>query len=69
FDDCGRSAGMAAEIAATAAEELELVDPPRRVTRADVPISFAVDLELAALPSREQLATAIRTCLAPEAVR
>lgn len=69
FDDSGRSAGMAAEIAATAAEELELVAPPRRVTRADVPISFAVDLELAALPSREQLATAIRTCLAPEAVR
>jgi acetoin:2,6-dichlorophenolindophenol oxidoreductase subunit beta len=61
FDDSNRTCGLGAEIVATAAEEMRLVARPRRVTRADVPISFAVELELAALPSRAQLAAAIRT--------
>ena len=59
YDDSSRTAGLAAEIAATAAEEMQLVAPPRRVTRADVPISFAVELELSVLPSKEQLTHAI----------
>jgi pyruvate/2-oxoglutarate/acetoin dehydrogenase E1 component len=44
FDDSNRTCGLAAEIAATAAEEMRLVAPPRRVTRADSPIAFAVEL-------------------------
>lgn len=59
FDDANRSCGLAAEILATAAEEMPLAAAPRRVTRADVPISFAVELELAALPSRDRLAAAL----------
>ncbi|HEU4702833.1 MAG TPA: transketolase C-terminal domain-containing protein [Conexibacter sp.] len=59
-DDTNRSCGLAGEIVATAAEEMDLRVPPRRVTRADAPIPFAVDLELALLPSRAQLAEAIR---------
>jgi pyruvate dehydrogenase E1 component beta subunit len=68
FDDASRSCGFAAEIAATAAEEMTLEVPPRRVTRADVPISYAVELELAALPSRERLAASVRA-VAMEAAR
>jgi acetoin:2,6-dichlorophenolindophenol oxidoreductase subunit beta len=59
YDDANRSCGFAAEIVATAAEEMSLVAPPKRVTRADAPISFAVELELAALPNRERLLLAI----------
>jgi pyruvate dehydrogenase E1 component beta subunit len=61
FDDANRSCGLAAEIVATATEEMTLDARPRRVTRADVPISYAVELELAALPSRERLAAAVRS--------
>jgi pyruvate dehydrogenase E1 component beta subunit len=68
FDDASRSCGFAAEIVATAAEEMALDASPRRVTRADVPISYAVELELAALPSRERLAEAVRKVVT-EAVR
>jgi len=60
YDDANRSCGLAAEILATAAEEMPLTSPPKRVTRADVTISFAVELELAALPSRERLRAAVR---------
>jgi len=60
LDDTNRSCGLAAEVVATAAEEMDLRVAPRRVTRADAPIPFAVDLELALLPSRTQLAEAIR---------
>ena len=64
FDDSNRSCGLAAEVVATAAEEMRLAAPPRRVTRADAPIAFAVELEQAALPSREQLASAVRAVAA-----
>lgn len=60
FDDANRSCGFAAEVVATAAEELPLQSPPRRVTRADAPIPFAVELELALLPSRQDLLDAVR---------
>ncbi len=69
FDDSNRTCGFAAEVVATAAEEMPLVAPPRRVTRADTPIAFAVELELAALPSRPQLAAAIRAVVREEARR
>jgi pyruvate/2-oxoglutarate/acetoin dehydrogenase E1 component len=69
FDDSNRTCGLAAEIAATAAEEMRLVAPPRRVTRADSPIAFAVELELAALPSREQLTAAVRAVARKELSR
>jgi pyruvate/2-oxoglutarate/acetoin dehydrogenase E1 component len=60
YDDSNRTCGLAGEIIATAAEEMSLRSPPKRVTRADVPISFAVELELRALPSRAHLELAIR---------
>lgn len=60
FDDTNISGGFAAEVVATAAERMRLVAPPRRVSRADAVIPFAVDLELALLPSRPQLAEAVR---------
>ena len=63
-DDSNRTCGLAGEILATAAEEMQLVARPRRVTRADTPIAFAVELERAALPSREQLAAAVRAVAA-----
>lgn len=63
IDDTNRTCGLAGEIVATVAEELAdaLVAPPRRVTRSDAPIPFAVELEVALLPSREQLADAVRS--------
>jgi acetoin:2,6-dichlorophenolindophenol oxidoreductase subunit beta len=69
YDDANRTCGLAAEIVATAAEEMTLVAPPKRVTRADVPIPFAVELELAALPSRTQLEAAVRHVVREEARR
>jgi len=61
IDDSNRSCGIGGEILATAAEEMRLVAPPKRVTRPDgAVLPFAVDLDLALQPSREQLTTAIR---------
>lgn len=61
FDDSNRSAGFAAEVVATAAEEMSLRSRPLRVTRGDAPISFAVELERSVLPSDGQLVEAIRS--------
>jgi acetoin:2,6-dichlorophenolindophenol oxidoreductase subunit beta len=69
YDDANRSCGFAAEILATVAEEMPLATPPKRVTRADVPISFAVELELAALPSRDRLRSAVLTVMKEEVSR
>jgi len=60
YDDSNRSAGFAAEVVATAAEEMDLRTRPIRVTRSDTPIAFALELERAALPSNAELASAIR---------
>ncbi len=60
YDDSNRSGGLAAEVLAVAAEEFDLRAPPKRVTRADVPVPFALDLERAVLPSRAQLTHAVR---------
>jgi pyruvate dehydrogenase E1 component beta subunit len=69
YDDTNRTAGLAAEILATAAEEWPLNAPPKRVTRADAPVAFAVELERRVLPSRERLAAAIRAVLHQEVAR
>jgi len=66
FDDSNRTCGLAGEVTATAAEEMRLVARPRRVTRADTPIAFAVELERAVLPTRDQLAAAVRSVVAEE---
>jgi acetoin:2,6-dichlorophenolindophenol oxidoreductase subunit beta len=60
YDDSNRSAGLAAEIVATAAEEMNVQAPPRRVTRADAPVPFALELERAVLSGRDALERAIR---------
>jgi pyruvate/2-oxoglutarate/acetoin dehydrogenase E1 component len=59
-DDGNRSCGMGAEILATAAEEMRLVAPPRRITRPDgAVLGCAPELDLALQPSRDQLTAAI----------
>ncbi|GAA2977143.1 alpha-ketoacid dehydrogenase subunit beta [Actinokineospora diospyrosa] len=64
FDDSNRSCGMGAEILATAAEEMRLVAPPKRVTRPDGAIVGAVpELDEVLQPTRPQLAEAVRSVL------
>jgi pyruvate dehydrogenase E1 component beta subunit len=60
-DDSNRTSGWAGDVIAFAAENLSMVAAPRRITRADVPVPFAPVLEIQVLPSREQIATAIRS--------
>jgi len=61
FDDSNKFCGLAAEILAAAAEEMRLVAPPARVTRPDsAVIGFSAAADRVLLPSREQLAVAIR---------
>ncbi|MEU6237117.1 transketolase C-terminal domain-containing protein [Kitasatospora sp. NPDC047058] len=60
-DDSNRSCGIGAEVVATAAEELRLIAPPRRVTRPDgAVLPFAPALDRALQPGREQLRQALR---------
>jgi acetoin:2,6-dichlorophenolindophenol oxidoreductase subunit beta len=60
-DDGNRFSGFAAEIVATAAEQLRLVAPPRRLTRADgAVVGCLPELDVALQPSRDQLTIAIR---------
>ncbi|RLK54401.1 alpha-ketoacid dehydrogenase subunit beta [Actinokineospora cianjurensis] len=64
FDDSNRACGMGAEILATAAEEMRLVAPPKRVTRPDGAIVGAVpELDVAIQPTKAQLAEAVRAVL------
>jgi acetoin:2,6-dichlorophenolindophenol oxidoreductase subunit beta len=59
-DDSNRSCGIGGEILATAAEEMRLVAPPRRVTRPDgAVLPFARELDLACQPTRAQLRAAV----------
>lgn len=63
-DDSNRSCGIGGEIVATAAEQLRLTAPPRRVTRPDgAVLPFARELDLALQPSREQLRGALRAAV------
>jgi pyruvate/2-oxoglutarate/acetoin dehydrogenase E1 component len=60
IDDSNRSCGIGAEIVATAAEEMRLIAPPKRITRPDgAVLPFARELDLAVQPSRAQLRAAI----------
>lgn len=61
FDDSNKFCGLAAEVLATSAEEMRLVAAPARVTRPDSAIiGFSAAADRMLLPSREQLAVAIR---------
>lgn len=62
LDDANRSCGLGGEILATAAEEMHLVAPPKRVTRPDGAVVIGCDpaLDRAVQPNREQLVTAVR---------
>lgn len=60
-DDSNRSCGIGAEILATAAEEMPLVCPPRRITRPDgAVLPFALELDTALQPGADQLTAAVR---------
>jgi pyruvate/2-oxoglutarate/acetoin dehydrogenase E1 component len=61
FDDSNRTCGFAAEIASIVAEEgfSYLKEPIIRVTRADVPVPFNVEMEKAVIPKAEDLKRAI----------
>jgi pyruvate/2-oxoglutarate/acetoin dehydrogenase E1 component len=62
IDDSNRTCGIGGEILATAAEEMRLIAPPKRVTRPDgAVLPFARALDLAVQPTRDQLRTAIQT--------
>ncbi|MEV8326298.1 transketolase C-terminal domain-containing protein [Kitasatospora sp. NPDC056731] len=64
FDDSNRSCGFAAEVLATASEEMRLIAPPRRVTRPDgTVLPFAPALDRALQPGREQLRHALHAVL------
>lgn len=61
MDDSNRFCGLAAEVLATAAEEMHLVARPKRVTRPDSAVLGCVpEMDMALQPTRTQLATAIR---------
>jgi acetoin:2,6-dichlorophenolindophenol oxidoreductase subunit beta len=61
IDDSNRSCGMGAEVLATAAEEMRLLAPPKRVTRPDGAIlGFAPELDPALQPNVQQLITAVQ---------
>lgn len=60
-DDSNRMCGVAGEILATAAEEMRLTVPPKRVTRPDgAVLPFASELDLAVQPQQDQLLTAVQ---------
>ena len=63
-DDSNRSCGIGAEVVATAAEEMRLVAPPRRVSRPDgAVLGFALELDGAVQPGRDQLRAAVQAAL------
>ncbi|WP_216215454.1 alpha-ketoacid dehydrogenase subunit beta [Amycolatopsis aidingensis] len=64
IDDSNRMCGLGAEIIATAAEEFDLLAPPKRVCRPDgtvIPYALALDKEL--VPGPEQLTKSISAAL------
>jgi acetoin:2,6-dichlorophenolindophenol oxidoreductase subunit beta len=64
-DECHRSCGVAAEVAALVADEGfdELHAPIRRVVTEDVPIPFSRPLEAAIEPSVDKVVAAVRSVL------
>ncbi|GAA4687201.1 alpha-ketoacid dehydrogenase subunit beta [Phytohabitans rumicis] len=67
FDDSNRHCGIGAEILATAAEEMPLIAPPKRVTRPDgaVVVGCSPELDRAVQPTRPQLLAAIQAVTKP----
>jgi acetoin:2,6-dichlorophenolindophenol oxidoreductase subunit beta len=64
IDDANRTCGLAGEILATAAEEMALTAPPKRVTRPDGAIvGCSPELDVALQPGRDQLIAAIQAVL------
>jgi pyruvate/2-oxoglutarate/acetoin dehydrogenase E1 component len=64
IEDSNRFGGVGAEILATAAEEMRLVAPPRRVTRADGAIlGVSAELDMPLEPNREQLVAALEAVM------
>lgn len=64
MDDSNRSCGLGGEILATAAEEMRLIAPPKRITRPDGAMVGAVpELDAALQPTKDQLVAAIRKVL------
>jgi acetoin:2,6-dichlorophenolindophenol oxidoreductase subunit beta len=64
IDDSNRSCGIGAEVIATVVEEMRLVAPPKRVTRPDgAVLPFALELDQAVQPGKDQLVAAIRTVM------
>ena len=64
IDDSNRSCGFGGEVLATAAEQMRLIAPPKRVTRPDgAVLPFALELDRAVQPSQDQLSAAIRAVM------
>ena len=65
-DDSGRTCGFAAEVSSLVAERCFsfLKAPIKRVTRADVTISYSTPLEAAVLPGDEEIEGAVRAVMA-----
>ncbi|HEY2578269.1 MAG TPA: transketolase C-terminal domain-containing protein [Streptosporangiaceae bacterium] len=64
IDDSNRSCGLGAEVIATVCEEMTLTAPPKRVTRPDgAVLPFALELDRAVQPGRDQLIAAVRTVM------
>jgi pyruvate dehydrogenase E1 component beta subunit len=64
MDDSNRSCGLGGEILATAAEEMRLIAPPKRITRPDgAMVGAAPELDVVLQPTREQLVAAVRKVL------
>jgi acetoin:2,6-dichlorophenolindophenol oxidoreductase subunit beta len=64
IDDSNRSCGLGGEILATAAEEMRLITPPKRVGRPDgAVLPFALELDRAVQPGADQLAAAVRAVM------
>ncbi|WP_405062090.1 alpha-ketoacid dehydrogenase subunit beta [Kribbella sp. NBC_01505] len=60
IDDSNRTSGFAAEVLAVVAEQCDLKTPPRRITRPDgAVLPFALALDRAVQPGRDQLLTAL----------
>jgi len=68
IDECPLRCGIASEIVATVCERGMglLKQPPRRLTRADVPVALNPGLEAAITPDATKLAQLVRSMLAKE---
>jgi len=64
FDDGNKFSGLGAEILATAAEEMHLLAPPRRVTRPEAAmVGASPELDAGLVPNQAQLRDAIERVL------